>query len=109
MLTEEKSFFILNFSKKMDIKNLKFATKAIHAGQPPEKRTGALVTPIFQTSTYVHTSPGQHQGYSYSRVDNPTRSTYQDCVAALENANHALAFSSGMSAINAIIHLLQAG
>lgn len=86
-----------------------FGTRAIHAGQPPEPTTGAVMTPIFQTSTYVQESPGKHRGYEYSRTDNPTRTAYQSCVAALEGAQHALAFSSGLATTDAIMHTLKAG
>ncbi len=86
-----------------------FGTLAIHAGQPPEASTGAVMTPIFQTSTYVQESPGKHRGYEYSRTDNPTRTAYQACVAALEGAKHALAFSSGLATTDAILHTLRTG
>ena len=86
-----------------------FGTLAIHAGQPPEPTTGAVMTPIFQTSTYAQKSPGKHQGYEYSRTDNPTRTAYQTCIAALENAQHALAFSSGLATTDAILHTLKPG
>jgi cystathionine gamma-lyase len=86
-----------------------FGTLAIHAGQDPEATTGAVMTPVFQTSTYAQKSPGVHQGYEYSRTDNPTRTAYQACVAALENAKHALAFSTGMAAADAIMHTLKSG
>ncbi len=86
-----------------------FGTLAIHAGQPPEATTGAVMTPIFQTSTYVQESPGKHRGYEYSRTDNPTRTAYQACVAALEGAKHALAFSSGLATTDAILHTLRTG
>ncbi|MCM2323680.1 MAG: cystathionine gamma-synthase [Oligoflexia bacterium] len=86
-----------------------FGTLAIHAGQDPDPRTGAVMTPIYQTSTYAQESPGQHRGYEYSRTDNPTRTAYQACVAALENARHALAFSSGLATTDAILHTLKPG
>lgn len=86
-----------------------FGTVAIHAGQDPDPRTGAVMTPIYQTSTYAQESPGKHRGYEYSRTDNPTRTAYQECVAALEGAQHALAFASGLAAIDAICHTLKAG
>lgn len=92
-----------------DSQKFGFGTLAIHAGQPPEPRTGAVMTPIFQTSTYVQPTPGQYAGYDYSRTDNPTRTAYQDCVAALEGGAHALAFSSGMATIDAILHTLNPG
>ena len=83
---------------------LGFGTLAIHAGQEPDPTTGAVMTPIYMTSTYVQASPGQYKGYDYSRTDNPTRTAYQACVAALEGARHALAFSSGLATIDAILH-----
>src|SRR6476661_8300713 len=93
----------------MNSQNQSFGTLAIHAGQPPEARTGAVMTPIFQTSTYAQESPGKHRGYEYSRTDNPTRTAYQECVAALEGGKHALAFSSGLATSDAIMHLLKSG
>lgn len=89
--------------------NQRFGTRAIHAGQPPEKTTGAVMTPVFQTSTFAQPSPGVHAGYDYSRADNPTREAYEKLVASLENADYGLAFSSGMASIDAIIHLLKTG
>lgn len=88
---------------------MKFATKAIHAGQEPDPSTGAVMTPIFQTSTYAQKSPGDHKGFEYSRGTNPTRKALEDCLAALENAKHGLAFSSGMSATDAVLRLLNPG
>ena len=88
---------------------MKFATKAIHAGVYPDPETGAIMTPIYQTSTYVQRSPGDHKGYEYSRTHNPTRTQLQDAVAALENGKHGLAFASGMAAIDCLIKLLQPG
>ncbi|MGK5089966.1 cystathionine gamma-synthase [Bdellovibrionota bacterium FG-2] len=88
---------------------MKFGTLAIHAGQEPDSATGAVMTPIYQTSTYAQKSPGVHQGYEYSRTDNPTRTAYQACVAALENAKHGLAFSSGLAAMDCILHTLRPG
>jgi cystathionine gamma-lyase len=88
---------------------MKFATKAIHAGQEPDPTTGAVMTPIYQTSTYWQKSPGDHQGYEYSRGTNPTRKALENCLAALENAKFALAFSSGMGATDAVMKLLQPG
>ena len=90
-------------------KKFGFGTKAIHAGQAPDAVAGAVMTPIYQTSTYAQKSPGQHTGYEYARTDNPTRSAYQDCVAALENGNHALAFSSGLATIDTLFHTLKSG
>lgn len=88
---------------------MKFGTKAIHAGQEPDPTTGAIMTPIFQTSTYVQPSPGAHKGYAYARGKNPTRSALEKCIAALEGAKHGLCFSSGMGAADAIIKLLRPG
>ncbi|MCH7403420.1 cystathionine gamma-synthase [Belliella kenyensis] len=88
---------------------MKFGTKAIHAGVAPDPSTGAIMTPIFQTSTYVQKSPGDHQGFEYSRTHNPTRTALQQNLAALENGKHGLCFSSGLGAIDAIIKLLQPG
>ncbi len=86
-----------------------FGTLAIHAGQSPDPTTGAVMTPIYQTSTYAQESPGQHRGYEYSRTHNPTRTAYQDCVAALEGGRYALAFASGLATTDAILHTLKAG
>lgn len=88
---------------------MKFATKAIHAGQEPDPATGAIMTPIYQTSTYWQASPGEHKGYEYSRGTNPTRRALEDCLAALENATYGLAFSSGMAATDAVLKLLGPG
>ncbi len=88
---------------------MKFGTKAIHAGQEPDPTTGAIMTPIYQTSTYVQAEPGDHKGYEYSRGTNPTRKALEDCIAALENAQYGLCFSSGMGAIDAVMKTLKAG
>ena len=90
-------------------KEMKFATKAIHAGQEPDPTTGAVMTPIYQTSTYWQKSPGEHKGYEYSRGTNPTRKALEDCLAALENCKYGLAFSSGMGATDTVLRLLQPG
>ncbi len=84
----------------------KFNTRAIHAGQAPCPHTGAIMTPIYTTSTYVQESPGKHTGYEYSRTKNPTRTAYEDCIASLESGSHGFAFASGMAAISTIIDLL---
>ncbi len=89
--------------------NMKFATKAIHAGQEPDPTTGAVMTPIYQTSTYWQESPGNHKGYAYARGKNPTRSALEKCLAALENGKHGLCFSSGMGATDAVAKLLRPG
>lgn len=86
-----------------------FGTKAIHAGQEPDPTTGAIMTPIYQTSTYVQERPGKHKGYAYARGKNPTRSALENCIAALENAQHGLCFSSGQGASDAIIKMLRPG
>lgn len=88
---------------------MKFSTKAVHAGVKPDPSTGAIMTPIYQTSTYVQKSPGDHQGFEYSRTQNPTRFALQDSIAALENAKHGLVFGSGLAAIDAVIKLLKPG
>ena len=87
----------------------RFETLAIHAGQRPDPVTGAVMTPVYLTSTYVQTSPGEHKGYEYSRTHNLTRHALQDCLAALEGAKHGLAFASGLAATDALLHLLDAG
>lgn len=88
---------------------MRFETAAIHAGQEPEPRTGAVVVPIFQTSTYAQSSPGQHRGYEYTRTQNPTRDALQEALAALEAGRHGLAFASGLAATNTVMNLLKAG
>ena len=93
----------------MKNKQLKFGTKAIHAGQVPDPTTGAIMTPIYQTTTYVQSSPGEHKGYAYARGKNPTRSALEKNLAALENARFGLCFSSGMGASDAVIKLLRPG
>lgn len=88
---------------------MKFGTKAIHAGQEPDPNTGAVMTPIYQTSTYWQESPGKHKGYAYARGKNPTRTALENCLAALENGKYGLCFSSGMGATDAVIKLLEPG
>jgi cystathionine gamma-lyase len=87
----------------------RFETLAIHAGQHPDPVTGAVMTPVYLTSTYVQSAPGEHKGYEYSRTHNLTRHALQDCLAALEGAKHGLAFASGLAATDALLHLLEAG
>jgi cystathionine gamma-synthase len=87
----------------------RFETKAIHAGQDPDPATGAAVTPIYQTSTYVQDAVGRHKGYEYSRTDNPTRRALETCLAALEEAREGIAFASGMAAITTLAMTLPAG
>ena len=86
-----------------------FETRAIHEGQEPDPTTGALTTPIYLTSTYVQDAVGEHKGYDYSRVANPTRTALQQCLASLEAAEHGVAFSSGLGAVMTIMHLLSPG
>src|ERR1700741_4565453 len=93
----------------MDNKNYKFGTKAIHAGAEPDPTTGAIMTPIYQTSTYVQESPGKNKGYGYARGKNPTREALQKNIAALENGKHCICFSSGMGATDAVMKLLRPG
>src|SRR5436305_12826364 len=88
---------------------MEFETRAIHAGQEPDPATGALITPIYQTSTFVQEAVGKHKGYDYARVANPTRTALQDCLASLENAQHGIAFSSGLGATTTIMHLVDPG
>lgn len=88
---------------------MKFGTKAIHAGVEPDETTGAIMTPIYQTSTYAQASPGDHKGFEYSRTQNPTRQALERNLAALENGRHGLAFGSGLAAIDAVIKLLDPG
>jgi cystathionine beta-lyase/cystathionine gamma-synthase len=89
--------------------NMKEATKYIHAGAEPDPSTGAIMTPIFQTSTYVQEAPGKNKGYEYARSQNPTRSALERAFAAIENAKYGLAFSSGVAATDAVIKLLEPG
>jgi len=91
------------------MKPLHFGTRAIHAGQEPDPSTGAIMTPIYQTSTYVQQGPGQHKGYAYARGKNPTRIALEKCIASLEQAKHGICFSSGMGASDAVIKLLRPG
>lgn len=84
-------------------------TRVIHAGQTPDPSTGAVMMPIYATSTYAQISPGQHQGYEYSRTKNPTRSAYERCIADLESGSHGFAFASGMAATATLLELLNTG
>ena len=86
-----------------------FSTRAIHAGQRPDPTTGAVMTPVYLTSTYVQDAPGVHKGYEYSRTHNPTRNALQDNIASLEGGRHGLAFGSGLAATHAVFSLLSAG
>lgn len=88
---------------------MKFGTKAIHAGVEPDPTTGAIMTPIYQTSTYVQESPGKHKGYEYSRTHNPTRTALQNALAALENGKHGICYASGLAATDAVLKLFRPG
>ncbi len=88
---------------------MRFDTLAIHAGQEPDPTTGAIMTPVYQTSTYVQAGPGEHKGYEYSRTKNPTRVALEGCLAALEGARFGLAFGSGCAATDMLMHLFNAG
>src|SRR5882757_10225619 len=88
---------------------MKLATKIIHAGATPDPGTGAIMTPIFQTSTYGQEAPGKNKGYEYARSQNPTRKALEEAFAIIENGKHGLAFSSGVAATDAVIKLLQPG
>jgi cystathionine gamma-lyase len=95
--------------EKDKFRNRKIATRAVHSGSEPEPGTGAVIVPIYQTSTYAQKFPGQSKGYDYSRTDNPTRTAYQAALASLESGSHALAFASGMAAIDTILKTLRPG
>ncbi len=94
---------------KNKIDNLGFATRAIHAGQEPDPTTGAIMTPVYLTSTYVQESPGVHKGWEYSRTHNPTRKAYENCMASLEGGKYGFAFASGCAATTTIMHILKQG
>src|SRR5258708_7016736 len=87
----------------------RFGTRAIHAGQEPDPSTGAIMTPIYATSTYVQSSPGVHKGFEYSRSQNPTRFAYERCVADLEGGVRGFAFASGLAATSTLLDLLDTG
>ncbi|MFP5518452.1 MAG: cystathionine gamma-synthase [Bdellovibrionia bacterium] len=86
-----------------------FSTRAIHAGQAPDPSTGAIMTPVYLTSTYVQESPGVHKGWEYSRTHNPTRRAFENCLASLEEGQHGFAFASGCAATTTVLHLLKGG
>jgi cystathionine gamma-lyase len=94
---------------KNENKNLGFATRAIHAGQQPDPTTGAIMTPVYLSSTYVQESPGVHKGWEYSRTHNPTRRAFENCLASLEGGTHGFAFASGCAATTTIMHLIKGG
>jgi cystathionine gamma-lyase len=94
----------------MSVKDkMKFSTRAIHAGQQPDPTTGAIMTPVYLTSTYVQESPGVHKGWEYSRTHNPTRKAYENCIANLESAKFGFAFASGCAASTTVMHMLKQG
>src|SRR5947208_16574616 len=97
------------FAHKLNIKQMKIATKFIHAGAEPDPSTGAIMTPIYQTSTFVQEAPGKNKGYEYARSQNPTRTALETALAVLENARFGLSFSSGVAATDAVIKLLSPG
>src|SRR3954466_13418313 len=88
---------------------MEFETRAIHEGQEPDPATGAVIVPIYQTSTFAQTAVGEHKGYDYARVGNPTRTALETCLASLEGASHGLAYSSGLGATTTIMHLVDPG
>jgi cystathionine beta-lyase/cystathionine gamma-synthase len=90
-------------------KNRRFATRAVHGGIQHDPSTGAVMTPIYQTSTYAQSAPGEHKGYEYSRTDNPTREALERSMASIESGEHGIAFASGMAAVSAVIKLLSSG
>lgn len=96
-------------SKESVKDKMKFSTRSIHAGQHPDPTTGAIMTPIYLTSTYVQSSPGVHQGWEYSRTHNPTRRAYENCLANLEGGKFGFAFASGCAAATTILHILKKG
>src|SRR5438045_3801733 len=90
-------------------RHFEFATRAIHAGQEPDPSTGAVMTPIYATSTYVQESPGKHKGFDYARSINPTRLAYEKCIADLEGGTRGFAFASGLAAMATVLELLESG
>ena len=92
-----------------DVRRPAFATRAIHAGQTPDPTTGAVMTPIYATSTYTQQSPGVHKGFEYSRTQNPTRFAFERCVADLEEGKAGFAFASGLAATATVLELLEHG
>lgn len=100
---------MVTMKKKSNLAKSGFSTRAIHAGQFPDPSTGAIMTPIYASSTYVQDSPGVHKGYEYSRTANPTRNAYEQCIANLEGGNNAFAFASGLAASDSVLSLLKSG
>jgi cystathionine gamma-lyase len=99
----------VSFSSRSLKEKMKFATRAIHAGQEPDPTTGAIMTPVYLTSTYVQESPGVHKGWEYARSQNPTRSAYENLMANLESGKYGFAYASGCAAMTTVLHLLKAG
>ena len=97
------------WSMGKDLHKAGFDTRAIHAGQEPDPVTGAIMTPVYLTSTYVQESPGRHKGYEYSRTSNPTRKAYEDCMASLEGGEFGFSFASGCAATTTVLHMLKSG
>lgn len=93
----------------MDYSKMGFATRAIHAGQEPDPTTGAIMTPLYLSSTFVQESPGKHKGYEYARTSNPTRTAYEACLASLEKGKYGFGFASGCAAATTVMHLLKSG
>src|SRR5204862_2609736 len=93
----------------MNDRDHKFATRAIHAGQEPDPSTGAVMTPIYATSTYAQSSPGVHKGYEYARTQNPTRMAFERCIADLESGRQGFAFASGLAASATLLDVLPSG
>ncbi|PPR30838.1 MAG: Cystathionine beta-lyase [Alphaproteobacteria bacterium MarineAlpha9_Bin2] len=100
---------MVTMKNKSNLPKSGFSTRAIHAGQFPDPSTGAIMTPIYASSTYVQDSPGVHKGYEYSRTANPTRNAYEQCIANLEGGNNAFAFASGLAASDSVLSLLKSG
>ena len=99
----------LPFLVKRKLNQMNFGTKCIHAGVKPDPSTGAIMTPIYQTSTYAQESPGKHKGFEYARTQNPTRTVLENNLAALENGTHGICFGSGLAAMDAVLKLLNPG
>ena len=93
----------------MDFSKMGFSTRAIHSGQEPDPSTGAIMTPIYLSSTFVQESPGKHKGYEYARTSNPTRTAYEKCLASLEDGKFGFGFASGCAAMTTVMHLLKSG
>jgi len=108
-LTETAESPVIQLRSPSHSSNYRFATNAIHAGQPPDATSGAVIIPISLSSTFQQTSPGVNLGYEYARTGNPTRNAFEKCVAACENGKHGLAFSSGLGATTSILLLFNSG